>query len=66
MSGEAFVTHETEIEELRKSIHFPIPYITDFDSYGYIEIAFNHKVESRVDLKELVDSGLLSIDLINE
>ena len=60
------MTYESEIEELRQSIPFPIPYITAFDNYGNIEIAFNHKVESRIDLKQLVDSGLLSIDLINE
>ena len=65
LSGEVFVTHEEEVEAL-KSIPFPLPYVTGFDKYGFVDVAFSHKIESRVDLKSFVDSGLMSIALVNE
>ena len=66
LSGEVFVTHEEEVKILKDEIPFPLPYLTNFDKFGYIDIQFNHKVEERDDIKKLVDSGLLSIDLVNE
>ena len=43
LSGEVFVTHPDEVAAL-KEIPFPVPYVTSFDKYGYVEVKFNHRV----------------------
>lgn len=65
LSGEVFAQAEEEIEAL-KEIPFPVPYITNFDVYGNLEIGFTARVKDRIDLKQMVDAGLLEIILIND
>lgn len=66
LSGDHLVTSDEESDALSSGIPFAVPYITSFDRYGFVDIAFNHDILLRSDLNQIVDQGLLSISLINE